>query len=91
MTLKQKYSDYNLVHFIEMYDDVISIESHCLNAIIFEGKAYVTSLLKEINELELKMEENLIISYMNLCAWTDNREKSISLIKKELKAVKDLE
>ena len=91
MTLKQKYPDYNLVHFIDMYDDVITIEMHALNAIVFEDRNYVVSILKEINELELKKEEYLIVEYMNQCAWTNEEEKSVTRIKKELTAIKDLE
>lgn len=90
MTLKQKYPDYNLVHFIDMYDDVITIEMHALNAIIFEDRNYVVSILKEINELELKKEEHLIVEYMNQCAWINEEERSVARIKKELTAIKDL-
>lgn len=90
MTLNQKYPKYKLVHFIEMYDNVISIESHALNAIIFEDKEYIISILKEINELELKQEENLILDFMNRCGWTNAKEKSVTRIKEELDSVKDL-
>lgn len=90
MTLKQKYPNYNLVHFIEMYDDIISIEGHALNAITFEDRTYVISILHEINELELKDETHLIIDFMNQCVWTNEQEKSVARIRKELEAVKDL-
>jgi hypothetical protein len=91
MTLKEKYTNYNLVHFIEMYDDVITIEGHALNAVIFEGKEYVISVLEEINDLEERNEEHLILEYMNICFWTDEEEKSITRIKKELEEIKDIE
>ncbi len=90
MTLKQKYPDYNLVHFIEMYDDMITIESHVLNAMIFEDRTYVVSILKEIDELELNKEEYLILNFMNLCGWTNKNEKSVTRLKKELVSIKDL-
>jgi hypothetical protein len=90
MTLKEKYSTYNLVHFIEMYDDFITIESHSLNALIFESKEYVVSILSEINELESKNEEELIINFMRQSGWTNKEELSISRLKKELENIKDL-
>ncbi len=90
MTLNQKYSEYYLVHFIEMYDDIITIEIHALNAMVFESKEYVISILTEINELESKNEEKLIFDFMTQCGWTNEKEKSVARIKKELKYVKDL-
>ena len=90
MTLKEKYPNYELVHFIEMYDNLISIESHALNVVIFEDQKYIGSILKEINELELNREENLILTFMRLCGWTNEDEISVTRIKKELESVKNL-
>lgn len=85
MNLEQKYPDYEIVHFISMYDDVISIEGHALNATIFHDREYITTILKEIDQL--KDEEDLIVEFMNQCAWTNEKEKSVSRIKRELELV----
>jgi len=90
MTLKEKYPNYELVHFIEMYDDLISIEIHSLNAVVFEDEKYIGSILKEINELELNNEVSLILNFMKLCGWTNENEISVTRIKKELESVKNL-
>lgn len=90
MTLKDKYPNYNLVHFIEMYDDVITIEMHTLNAIIFENKTYVDNIIKELNMLESKQEEYMIIEFMNQCGWKNEKEKSVQRIRQELKTITNL-
>jgi hypothetical protein len=90
MTLKEKYPDFKLVHFIEMYDNLISIESHALNAMIFEDQKYISSILKELNELKQNNELNLILTFMKLCGWTNEDEISVIRIKKELESVKNL-
>lgn len=90
ITLKDKYPNFQLVHFIEMYDDVISIEGHALNAIIFENREYINSILREIKEIKDKEEENLILDFMRLCGWTNEDEINITRLKKELESVKDL-
>lgn len=91
MTLKQKYPDYKLVHFIEMYDDVVGIESHVLNTVIFEDRDYIISILEEIKAIELKKEEYLVEDFMNSCGWINENEKSVERIKKELESIKDLQ
>lgn len=89
-SLKDKYPNFKLVHFIEMYDTIISIEDYALNALIFEGKAYINSILREINELENRQETHLVINYMRLCAWTNENELSVTRVKKELTSIKNL-
>ncbi|BDD07113.1 hypothetical protein [Aureibacter tunicatorum] len=88
--LKQRYPNSNLVHFIEMYDDVISISIHCLNAYIFEDETYVYDLQNDIQTIEDNKEEHLVIEYMNICGWTNDEEKSISRLKQELVEAKSV-
>ena len=90
MTLKDKYPKFKLIHFIDMYDNVISIEGHALNAKIFEDKEYIDSILNEINDLKKMNEEFLALNYMKLCHWIDENEMNSTRIKKELESVRDL-
>ena len=87
MTLKGKYPDSKLVHFIEMYDNIITLEGHALNALIFEDKEYINTILKEIQHLKLNGELNLILSFMKLSGWTNENEISVDSITTELESV----
>jgi hypothetical protein len=84
LRLDEKYSDSKIIHFIEMYDNVIGLEAHALNAIIFEGEEYIEEILKEIKFIEENGDSDMILNHLKNCYWTKDNERSIQRIKNEL-------
>lgn len=85
IALNEKYPNSKILHFIEMYDNVIGLEAHALNAVIFEEPEYVQDLLLEIENMTGKGEEQLILNHMIQCNWTNEKEQSVNQLIIELK------
>ena len=83
--LEDRSNTSELVHFIEMYDNLIGLETHCLNAYIFEGKEYILKVLEQIKQIEAEGSSELIEDCLKRNYWSKKEERNIGNIQTKLR------
>lgn len=86
MSIKEKYPDSNLEHFIAMFNDSPNkqnLSNHVSLAFTMEGKEYLEVLLTEVNTVLLKGDQKLFVDRAIESNIPSFLEEHLSIIKEE--------